>query len=74
MHSRTMQVDYSIVPKNIPYCPIKDLDFTSAKGKKKKIDDLEITPPSNPSKRIRRTPIIDSLETTTRYKLLLQQT
>ena len=25
--------------KNIPYCLIKDLDFTSAKGKKKSIDD-----------------------------------
>ena len=31
--------------KNIPYCPINDLDFTSAKGKKKSIDDtLEVEP------------------------------
>lgn len=40
--------------KNIPYCPIKDLDFTSAKGKKKRIDDaLEV---EAPAKRMRRTP------------------
>ncbi len=39
---------------NIPYCPIKDLDFTSAKGKKKLIDDaLEVEPPS---KQIQRSP------------------
>ncbi len=25
--------------KNIPYDPVKDIDFTSAKGKKRKIDD-----------------------------------
>ena len=24
--------------KNIPYAPVQDLDFTSAKGKKRKID------------------------------------
>ncbi len=25
--------------KNIPYAPVKDIDFTSEKGKKRKIDD-----------------------------------
>ena len=46
--------------KNIPYCPIKDLDFTSAKGKKKSIDDaLEVEP--HP-KQIQRPPstVVDS--------------
>ena len=60
MHAGTMQVGNSFIPKNIPYCPIKDLDFTSAKGKKKSIDDaLEVEP--HP-KRIRRPPstVVDS--------------
>ena len=33
--------------KNIPYAPVKDLDFTSAKGRKRKIDSAlsDETPP-----------------------------
>ena len=36
MHTRTVPMGYS--QKNIPYAPVKELDFTSAKGKKNKID------------------------------------
>lgn len=44
MHTRTVPIGYSIVSKNIPYAPVKDLDFTSAKGKKNKIDDALAEP------------------------------
>ena len=53
-------VKFLLLPKKIPCCPIKDLDFASAKGKKKSIDDaLEVEP--HP-KRNRRPPstVVDS--------------
>ena len=50
--------------KNIPLCPIKDLDFTSAKGKKKSIDDaLEVEPHPKQNQTLPST-VVDSSDIT----------
>lgn len=40
--------------KNIPYAPVKDLDFTSAKGRKMKIDSALADPTPTVAKRLRK--------------------
>lgn len=40
--------------KNIPCAPVKDLDFTSAKGRKKKIDAALADPAPSSTKRLRK--------------------
>ncbi len=47
--------------KNIPYAPVKDLDFTSAKGRKKKIDCVLADPIPTVAKRQRKPLAISSL-------------
>ncbi len=44
--------------KNIPYAPVKDIDFTSAKGKKRKIDDALTDSTVSTSKKARMSPTV----------------
>ena len=73
MHTRTVPMGYS--QKNIPYAPVKELDFTSAKGKKNKID-VALAEASLPiAKRVRKSPSNgisppDDTEIETFYKML----
>ena len=39
MYSAKMQMDKWSFQKDVEYIPIKDIDFTSAKGKKRKLDE-----------------------------------